>query len=267
MKWKNPQLPWVCSGCCFSWMVEIICINLHFFFFSCYIHMLISMRSYFHAQSDRRVMVCDAVLTVLAVAVDARKKWVRLNAFYIGLPRCKMCFWCLVTGKQEGTAVCDEMVKPSTYPTADFPCWFPSETLIRWAEQPAFWLIDVLAWLEPSATGGCCHGPHVYCLCWWEMADRIQSPGSHCWGGYLKADSPAQVEEPTSLLCDQLRWVQCEVGTPSAAPSAFPWDALEREKRELCLFISKFKLWSIWVKNAIYNWVNIWLFTEGRFVD
>lgn len=36
--------------------------------------MLISMRSYFHAQSDRRVMVCDAVLTVLAVAVDARKK-------------------------------------------------------------------------------------------------------------------------------------------------------------------------------------------------
>lgn len=135
MKWKNPQLPWVCSGCCFSWMVEIICINLHFFFFSCYIHMLISMRSYFHAQSDRRVMVCDAVLTVLAVAVDARKKWVRLNAFYIGLPRCKMCFWCLVTGKQEGTAVCDEMVKPSTYPTADFP-------VKHWSDGPSSLLFD-----------------------------------------------------------------------------------------------------------------------------
>lgn len=185
-------------------------------------------------------MVCDAMLPVLAVAVDGKEK--------VNVAECFLHWAAQVNNVL--LVSCDWKNKRTQLSVMKW--WNQARTQLlisQWNIDPmsraaCFWLINVLVWLEPAGTGGCCNGPHVHCYCWWEMAGGIQSPDSQ--------------------LCEQLRWVQGDVETPSAAPSAFPQDALEREKRELCLFTFKFNLWSIWVKNAIYNWGNIWLFIEGR---
>lgn len=170
------------------------------------------------------------MLPMLAVTIVTRYKQVSLDASYIGLPRCKMCFWCLVTERQEGRAVCNEMMKASAHLTCNFSVkqssnGLSSLLLTDWCPGYGWSLLGE----EDDATVQIC----------------IAYAGGRCLAGSggqvlaaLEADAPALVQEPTSLaLCPGCCW---EESVPMVwippAPSALPWDVLEREKRKV-LFI------------------------------
>lgn len=156
--------------------------------------------------------------------------------FTLGCPGEKCASGVLWLEKQEDAAVCDEMVKPSTYPTADFP-------VKHWSNGPSSLLLTDQC---SGMTGALWDGrmlPLSTCVLLMLVGNGRQDlePRFSLLGGCLEADSPVQVKKPTSLLCDQLKWVQCDVETPSAVSSAFPRDALERESFFIYFWIQTMK--------------------------
>lgn len=104
---------WVCSGCCFSWMTEIICINLHF-----PLSISINLCSF----------PCRDIFTYKRIGVRWHVMWCHVTcgsrnwsykgkssitvfAPYTRLPRCQRCFESLVTETQEGWALSSGMMK------------------------------------------------------------------------------------------------------------------------------------------------------------
>lgn len=196
-KKSQAQPPWVCSGCCFSRMTEIICINLHF-------PLSISIKpcsfpcravcTYKRAGMWWHAMPCH--LWEQELHLQGKIKYhlfffvPYMFAPYMRLPGCQRCFESLVTETQEGWALSNEMMKPRSHLSGN-------SSMKYWLHQAAcFGLTSIWNQLEPSGRGCCCHGPNGYCWHWLQVSDRFCSLCSH-WPGtcleglnHLRAPSP-----------------------------------------------------------------------------
>lgn len=178
-----------------------------------------------------------------------------MDAPYMGLPRCKRCFESLVTGRQEGWALCNEMMKPSAHLTGNFSVkyWSNGPSSLLWTD----WRLGCswsLLGEEDAATVQigiaytnfrCLMGSGAQVLAGLETIWRVQIPDL---GAYLSCFF-------SKLL---LRWIRSD-GVNTFWWALWPPMRCSGKRKEILN-----SNWSIWAKNAVYNWVNIWLFiAEG----
>lgn len=97
------------------------------------------MQSYFHLQADwhavaRDVVPCDLWLQELELQ---GKSSITTFAPYMRLPRCQRCFRSLVAERQEGWALHNEMMKPSTHLSGNssMKYWSDWPSSLLWTDQ------------------------------------------------------------------------------------------------------------------------------------
>lgn len=191
--------------------------------------------------------------------ITREKSSIATFAPYMRLPRCQRCFESLVAETQEGWALSNEMMKPRThlFGNSSMKYWSDGPSSLLWTDQhlECSWSLlgeDVVVMVQIGIA-------YTDFRCLTGSAIRVLSENlESAWRVQITC-----LRTPFFCFFSRLllRLIQLD------GVSTFCWALwsplrCSGKRIEICCF--KLKVWNIWVKNAICNWINIWLFiVEG----